>query len=120
MTNKKLTRQTLRVLIKSEISVLKESSRVSSETSFLGNTIKSYLSSGASNELRRSIDGVEIDEDRGEIVILLSRNDRGSDRDIACAMRNIIDRLDLSLHWALDPCRYDDDTDRETIMIVGL
>ena len=75
---------------------------------------------GASNELRRSIDGVEIDEDRGEIVILLSRNDRGSDRDIACAMRNIIDRLDLSLHWALDPCRYDDDTDRETIMIVGL
>ena len=123
MSNKILTRKSLRRLIESEINILKElsiDSKKASETSFLGNIIKSYLSSEASRELRNAIDSIEVDDERGEIVVLLSSEERGNERDVACAMRNIIDGLDLSLHWALDPCRYDDDTDKEIIMIVGI
>lgn len=117
-----LTRNEIRKLILREMkSLLEVDESISSESEFLGRELDYFLMS-ASDPLKRSVKSVEIDTDRGEIVVHLypGKARPATDRQIACSLKNKINDLDLQGNWVLNPCTYDDESDEDYIMIVGL
>ena len=117
-----LTRNDIRKLILREMkSLLEVDESISSESQFLGREIDYFLMS-ASQPLKRSVKKVEIDSSRGEIVVYLypGKSRPATDRQVACALKNKINNLDLQRKWILNPCTYDDESDEDYIMIVGL
>ena len=117
-----LTRNEIRRLILREMkSLLEVDKAISSESEFLGRELDYFLMS-ASEPLRRSVKKIETDTDRGEIVVYLypGKGRSATDRQVACSLKNKINDLDLQRNWVLNPCTYDDESDEDYIMIVGL
>ena len=88
------------------------------ETSYLSSELSSKLLMGSS-PLRRAIDRVDSDIKREEVYVYLrpAKMRTASDREVACAIKNLMSELDLSYRWLLNPCRYDEEAQRDVILI---